>query len=103
MAQANLKHLVEDADLRVQRAQRCLDRQREVVASLERAGRDASTAKRLLTISEKALEIYVADRVRLANTARQSQNLTHRSVFPGRESPTYEPLAKSIPRAEKGA
>jgi hypothetical protein len=32
---------------------------------------------------------------------RQSQNLTHWSVFRGRESPTYQPRAKSIPRAEK--
>jgi hypothetical protein len=31
----------------------------------------------LLTISEKAFEIHVADRVRLTKTARQSQNLTH--------------------------
>jgi hypothetical protein len=65
MVQANLKYLVEDADLRVQRAQRCLDRQREAVAALERACLDATTAKRLLTISEKAFEIYVADQVRL--------------------------------------
>ena len=48
--EANPKYLVEDADLRVQRAQRCLDHQREAVASLERACRDATTAKRLLTI-----------------------------------------------------
>jgi hypothetical protein len=31
----------------------------------------------------------------------QSQNLTHWSVFRGPESPTYQPMAKSIPRAEK--
>jgi hypothetical protein len=31
----------------------------------------------------------------------QSQNLTHWSVFRGRESPNYQPRAKSIPRAVK--
>jgi len=34
-------------------------------------------------------------------TARQSQSLTHWSVLAGRESPTYQPRAKSNPRAEK--
>ena len=66
MAQANLKHLVEDADLRVQRARRCLDLQREAVSAVEQAGRDATIAKRLLTISEKAFAINVANRDRLA-------------------------------------
>ena len=65
MAQANLKHLVEDAELRVQRSLRYLDRQREAVSSLEQTNQDATIAKRLLTISEKAFEIHVADRARL--------------------------------------
>jgi hypothetical protein len=43
-------------------------------------------------VSEAAL-IHEARKMR-----RQSQNL---SVFWGRESPTYQPRAKSIPRAEK--
>jgi hypothetical protein len=62
---ANLKHLVEDAELRVQRAQRRLDRQREAVAALERADQDATKAKRYLRILEKALAIHVADRDRM--------------------------------------
>jgi hypothetical protein len=65
MPRANLKHLVEDAELRVQRAQRRLDRQREAVAALERADQDATKAKRYLRILEKALAIHVADRDRL--------------------------------------
>jgi hypothetical protein len=69
MAQANLKYLVEDADLRVQRTRRCVDRQREAVSTLEQGGQDATLAKRLLTISEKAFEIHVADRVRLSQKA----------------------------------
>jgi ferredoxin-fold anticodon binding domain-containing protein len=69
MAQANLKYLVEDAELRVQRTRRYLDHQREAVSSLERGGRDATIALRLLTISEKAFEIHVADRVRLTQRA----------------------------------
>jgi hypothetical protein len=58
-----LKQHLEDAELRVQRAQRRLDRQREAVAALEPADRDA--AKRYLRILEKALAIHVADRDRL--------------------------------------
>ena len=65
MPRANLKHLVEDAELRVQRAQRRLDRQREAVEALERADQDATKAKRYLRILEKALAIHVADRDRL--------------------------------------
>ena len=66
MARANLKHLLEDAEMRVQRGQRHLDRQREAVAALERADQDTTMAKRLLKIFEKALAIHVADRDRLA-------------------------------------
>ena len=65
MARATLKHLVEDAELRVQRAQNRLDRQRKAVAALERADRDTTTAKRFLEVLEKALAIHVADRDRL--------------------------------------
>jgi hypothetical protein len=65
MARANLKHLLEDAEMRVQRGQRRLDRQRESVAALERADQDTTMAKRLLKILEKALAIHVADRDRL--------------------------------------
>jgi len=64
IAHANLKHLVEDAEMRVQRGQSRLDRQREAVAVLERAGQDATTAKRVVTILEKALAIHVADQDR---------------------------------------
>ena len=61
-----LKQHLEDAELRVRRAQRRLDRQREAVAALERAGQDAAKAKRFLGLLEKALAIHVADRDRLA-------------------------------------
>ena len=65
MVRANLKHLVEDAEMRVQRSQRRLDHQREAVAALERAGQDATMAKRVLKILEKALAVHSADRERL--------------------------------------
>jgi hypothetical protein len=45
-----LKQHLEDAELRVQRAQRHLGRQREAVAALERAGQDAAKATRYLGI-----------------------------------------------------
>ncbi len=66
MARATLKHLVEDAELRVQRGQSRLDRQRKAVAALERADEDATTAKRFLKVLEKALAIHVADLDRLS-------------------------------------
>jgi hypothetical protein len=69
MARTNLKLLVETAMLRVQRAQRDLDRQREAVAALERADQDATTAKRSLKISEQAFATHAADRDRLTNGA----------------------------------
>jgi hypothetical protein len=100
MARTNLKLLVEIAKLRVERAQRHLDRQHEAVAALERANQDATIAKRLLKISERALATHAADRGRLTNgavadrearqrrhsassrlTSGQSQYLTRWSVF----------------------
>ena len=63
MARATLKHLVEDAELRVQRGQSRLDRQRKAVAALERADQDATT---VLKVLEKALAIHVADLDRLS-------------------------------------
>ena len=77
MAQANLKHLVEDAELRVQRSLRYLDRQREAVSSLEQTNQDATIAKRLLTISEKAFEIHVADRARLTGPSGTATDGAH--------------------------
>ena len=57
MVRANLKHLGEDAELRVQRGQRNIDRQVEVISALERDDRDTTMAKALLKIFEKAKEI----------------------------------------------
>jgi hypothetical protein len=61
-----LKQHLEDAELRVQRAQLPLGRQRASIAALERADRDTAKAKRYFGILEKALAIHVADRDRLA-------------------------------------
>ena len=72
MVRANLKHLLEDAEMRVQRGQRRLDRQREAVATLERADRDATMAMRVLKILEKALAVHVADRDRLKKRLARS-------------------------------
>jgi hypothetical protein len=49
MARANLKLLLEDAEMRVQRGQRRLDRQREAVAVLERADQDTTSDSPELT------------------------------------------------------
>ena len=60
-----LKQHLEDAALRVQRAQNRLDRQRKAVAALERTDQDTTKAKRFLKILEKALAVHIADRDRL--------------------------------------
>ena len=65
MTRANLKHLLEDTELRVQRGQRNADRQRESVWALPCGGHGAAIAKRLLILFEKSNEIHVADRGRI--------------------------------------
>jgi predicted RNase H-like nuclease (RuvC/YqgF family) len=60
-----LQRHIEEAESRVQRGQRNVDRQRKVVSDLERDNDDATIAKRLLTMLEKALAMPVADRDRL--------------------------------------
>jgi hypothetical protein len=74
MARANLKHLLEDAEMRVQRGQRNIDHQCEVISALERDGQDATIAKALLKIFEKANEIHVADRDRLIKELAATRN-----------------------------
>jgi hypothetical protein len=69
MDRANLKHLLEDAEMRVQRGQRNIDRQREAISAPERDGQDATIAKAVLKIFEKANEIHVANRDRLIELA----------------------------------
>jgi hypothetical protein len=119
MVLTNPKLLVETAKLRVLRAQHHLDRQREAVAALERAGQDATTSKRLLKISERALATHAADRDRLTNGAvadREARRevIRHRQDYGTPESKsdslerflvsgvTHLPAeAKSIPREEK--
>jgi hypothetical protein len=101
MSQTNLKLLVETAELRVERAQRHLDRQREAVAALERAGQDATTATRLLKISEQALATHAADRDQLTNGGRpkaRREVIRHRQDYgtpePKSDSPTYQPTGR---------
>ena len=58
MPRANLKHLVEDAERRVQRAQRKIDRQGEVVSALERDNRDTTIAKALLNQFRRSMHLF---------------------------------------------
>ena len=71
MACSDLKHLFEDTELRVRRGQRNADRQREAVSFLECANHDATIAKRLLILFEKANKIHVADRDRLIKELKE--------------------------------
>ena len=56
---------IEEAESRIQRGQRNIDIQREAVSELERDNQDATIAKALLALFEKALAVYVADRNQL--------------------------------------
>ena len=119
MARTNLKLLVEIAELRVERAQRHLDRQLEAVVTLERAGQDAATSKRLLKISEQALATHAADRDRLTKRAVADRKARREFIrhlqdygppeskfdslerFPGSGVTHLPAAAKSIPGTEK--
>jgi hypothetical protein len=67
-----LQRHIEEAESRVQRGQRNVDRQRKVVSELERDNDDATIAKRLLSMLEKALAIHIADRDRLTKRLSRS-------------------------------
>ena len=62
MKRALLQRHIEEAENRIQRGQRNIDIQREAVSELERDNQDATIAKALLTLFDKALAVYVADR-----------------------------------------
>jgi hypothetical protein len=65
MKRALLQRHIEEAESRIQRGQRNIDIQREAVSELERDNKDATIAKALLTLFEKALAVHVADRDQL--------------------------------------
>src|SRR5580704_337393 len=55
LKRALLQRHIEEAESRIQRGQRNIDIQHEAVSELERASQDATIAKALLTLFEKAL------------------------------------------------
>jgi hypothetical protein len=61
MKQALLQRHIEDAESRIQRGQRNVDHQRKAILDLERDDLDATIAKALLGIFEKALAVHVAE------------------------------------------
>jgi hypothetical protein len=65
MKRALLQRHLEEAESRIQRGQRNIDIQREAVSELERDNQDATIAKALLTLFEKSLAIYIAERDQL--------------------------------------
>jgi hypothetical protein len=62
---ALLQRHIEEAESRVQRGQRNVDHQRKTVSDLERDKQDATIAKALLRMFEKALAVHVAERHQL--------------------------------------
>ena len=60
-----LQRHIEEAQSRIQRGQRNVDHQRKTVSDLERDKQDATIAKALLRMFEKALAGHVADRDQL--------------------------------------
>ena len=65
MQRALLQRHIEEAESRIQRGQRNIELQRAAVSELERDNQDATIAKALLRLFEKAHAVYVADRGRL--------------------------------------
>ena len=98
MVHTNPTLLVETAKLRVLRAQHHLDRQREAVAALERAGQDATTAERLLKISERALATHAADRDRLTNGAVADREARREVIRHRQDYGTPESKSDSLER-----
>jgi hypothetical protein len=74
MKRALLQRHLEEAESRIQRGQRNIDIQREAVSELERDNQDATIAKALLTLFEKALAVYLADRDQLHRELKASPN-----------------------------
>jgi hypothetical protein len=62
---ALLQRDIEEAESRVHRGQRNVDHQRKIVSDLERENQDATIAKALLRMFEKALAVHVAERHQL--------------------------------------
>ena len=73
---ALLQRHVEEAESRIQRGQRNVDHQRKGVSDLERDNDDATIAKRLLAMLEKALVIHIADREPADQTGGATAALT---------------------------
>jgi len=65
MKQAILQRHIEEAQSRIQRGQRNVDHQPKTVSDLERENQDATIAKALLRMFEKALTVHVAERHQL--------------------------------------
>jgi hypothetical protein len=65
MKQAILQRHIEEAESRIQRGQRNVDHQSKAVTDLERDKQDATIAKALLRMFEKALAVHVAERHQL--------------------------------------
>jgi len=62
---ALLQRHIEEAQSRIQRGHRNVDHQRKTVSDLERDNQDATIAKALLRMFEKALAVHAADRNQL--------------------------------------
>jgi hypothetical protein len=64
MDDGEMRAQMDEAEHRVAEAERLANRQRTLVASLERGGQDAAEARRLLRILEERLALAEADRDR---------------------------------------
>ena len=62
MAGLDLWQLINEAEKRVQRGELKIAHQREIISMLERSGRNASAAKRLLNFLERTQASDVVDR-----------------------------------------
>jgi hypothetical protein len=70
MTGLNLQQLMNEAEKRVQRGERKIAHQLEIISVLERNGRNATEARQLLNFLERTRASDVVDRDRLANRGR---------------------------------
>jgi hypothetical protein len=67
--------LLSEAELGIAERQRCIERQREVIAELERDGHDATQPKTLLKTFEVSQGLRVAERDRLSETLKNARHV----------------------------
>jgi hypothetical protein len=86
MKRALVQRHLEEAESRIQRGLRNVDHQRKTVSDLERENQDATIAKALLRMFEKALAVHVAERDRLTKRLARPPRQLAKAVYSGSDA-----------------